>query len=271
MVRHQPLGPESVAAERAASADPVAVVDSVDEELLGVRVLRQVRTGLDVERLLLSAAKRESDVRKRLAKMAERAGLLYLRGRSGSRGRRGQGAGAPECGADAGERDRDSCTGLPDFVVHRKSVHRPKGGFARVAGALNLPRLSARRRDVRMGWFNGRAGRRNGSCGRARRRRCRSMRGCVGSGSRCCAGTPDSEPIGTSWRMLSSGPARVVVSTTTGRIVEAAGAAAWALWRASSDDWNGSKGNDSKNRHRPDSGRCRVLRRTRAAERSIAL
>ena len=78
MVSHQPLGPESVAAERAASADPVAVVDSVDEELLGVRVLRQVRTGLDVERLLPSAAKRESDVRKRLAKMAERAGFYIF-------------------------------------------------------------------------------------------------------------------------------------------------------------------------------------------------
>ena len=78
MVRHQPLGPEYVAAERAASADPVAVVDSVDEELLGVRVLRQVRTGLDVERLLPSAAKRESDVRKRLAKMAERAGFYIF-------------------------------------------------------------------------------------------------------------------------------------------------------------------------------------------------
>ena len=49
-----------------------------------------------------------------------------------------------------------------------------------------------------------------------RRRRCRSMRGCVGSGSRCCAGNPDSEPIRARWRMLSSGPRRVVVSTTTG-------------------------------------------------------
>ena len=49
-----------------------------------------------------------------------------------------------------------------------------------------------------------------------RRRRCRSMRGCVGSGSRCCAGNPDSEPIRAGWRMLSSGPRPVVVSTTTG-------------------------------------------------------
>ena len=49
-----------------------------------------------------------------------------------------------------------------------------------------------------------------------RRRRCRSMRGCVGSGSRCCAGNPDSEPVRAPWRMLSSGPRRVVVSTTTG-------------------------------------------------------
>ena len=49
------------------------------------------------------------------------------------------------------------------------------------------------------------------------------MCGYVGSGSRCCAGTPDSEPIRKRSRMLSSGPRPVVVS--------AAGAAAWALWR----------------------------------------
>ena len=56
----------------------------------------------------------------------------------------------------------------------------------------------------------------NGRVRPGHRWRCRSMRGCVGSGSRCCAGTPDSEPIRTSWRMLSSGPRPIVVSTTTG-------------------------------------------------------
>ena len=56
----------------------------------------------------------------------------------------------------------------------------------------------------------------NGRVRPGRQQRCRSMRGYVGSGSRCCAGTLDSEPIRTSWRMLSSGPRHVVVSTTTG-------------------------------------------------------
>ena len=55
----------------------------------------------------------------------------------------------------------------------------------------------------------------NGRVRPGRQPRCRSMRGCVESGSRCCAGNPDSEPIRAPWRMLSSGPRRVVVSTTT--------------------------------------------------------
>ena len=56
----------------------------------------------------------------------------------------------------------------------------------------------------------------NGRVRPGRQQRCRSMRGYVGSGSRCYAGTLDCEPIRTSWRMLSSGPRPVVVSTTTG-------------------------------------------------------
>ena len=104
----------------------------------------------------------------------------------------------------------------PRFVVHLKFVHRPKGGFARAAGALNLPRLSARRRERSDGLVMGEPGGGNGRGRAGRRQRCRSMRGCVGSGSRCCAGNPDSEPIRGRWRMLSSGPRRVVVSTTTG-------------------------------------------------------
>ena len=48
---------------------------------------------------------------------------------------------------------------------------------------------------------------------------------------RRCAGTPDSEPIRKPWRMLSSGPRPVVVSTTTGASSRPLGLAAWALWR----------------------------------------
>ena len=55
----------------------------------------------------------------------------------------------------------------------------------------------------------------NGRVRPGRQPRCRSMRGCVESGTRCYAGNPDSEPIRAPWRMLSSGPRRVVVSTTT--------------------------------------------------------
>ena len=55
----------------------------------------------------------------------------------------------------------------------------------------------------------------NGRVRPRRQPRCRFMRGCVESGSHCCAGNPDSEPIRAPWRMLSSGPRGVVVSTTT--------------------------------------------------------
>ena len=76
------------------------------EEPLAARVLRQVRSGvLDEDRLLPPDDKRRREIEKKLDRLSERSGLVYVRGGASARGSDGQGDGAPERRSHGGTGD----------------------------------------------------------------------------------------------------------------------------------------------------------------------